>query len=230
MSKLTIQQWNKDDMPREKFIHNGPESLSNAELLALLLRSGSKGENAVDLARSILEHADNKISNLKRFTINDLRRFNGIGHTKAISILTTFELLRRAEIELATGDRSPKIYSSKNAAALVQPILKDLPHEECWILYLNRANVLIDKERLSSGGINSTVMDIKIILKKAIYNLCSSIILVHNHPSGNKNPGEQDKIQTERLKNAAATIDIELIDHIIIAGDSYYSFLDEGIL
>ncbi len=230
MSKLTIQQWSDDDKPREKFISRGAESLSNAELLAIIIRSGSKDKNAVELARDILELARNKLSALKRFSINDFRRFNGIGHTKAVSILATFELLKRAELEEAGEVKHTKIYSSRSAAALIQPIIKDINHEECWVIYLNRANVLLGKERLSIGGVNSTVMDIKIIIKKAISTLASSIILVHNHPSGNKLPGEQDKIQTERLKSAAATCDIDLLDHLIIAGNSYYSFLDEGIL
>ena len=230
MSKLTIQQWSIDDKPREKFRSIGAESLSNAELLAILLRSGSKDENAVELARTILEIANNRVSNLQNFSLDDLRKFNGVGYTKAVTILTCFEIFKRVKLEEASGDKSTKIYSSKSAAAIIQPLLKDINHEECWVIFLNRSNTLIDKERLSIGGVNSTVMDIKIIIKKAISKLASSIILVHNHPSGSKYPGEQDKIQTERLKSAAATCDIDLIDHIIIARNSYYSFLDEGIL
>ncbi len=227
-NNLTINDWEACDKPREKFLTLGAESLSNAELLAILLRSGTKDLNAIELGRRILTSAGNKLSSLRKFSIEDYKRFKGIGDGKALSIMAAFELTRRAEME--NNISTPKIYSSKNAATLIAPLLKDKQHEECWVLYLNRSNALIAKERLSSGGISSTVMDIKMIIKRGINKLASSIILVHNHPSGNKQPGEQDKIQTTRLKEAADMCDIDLLDHIIIAGENYYSFLDEGLL
>lgn len=225
---LTINNWEASDRPREKFLLLGAESLSNAEIIAILLRSGTKEMNAIELGRKILSSAGNKLSSLRRFNIDDYKKIKGIGEGKALSIMAAFELIKRAEIE--TQNVKHKIYSSKSAASIISPILKDKEHEECWVLYLNRANILISKEKLSSGGVSSTVMDIKMIIKSAINKLASSIILVHNHPSGNNTPGEQDKMQTSRLKLAAQTCDIELLDHIIIAGENYFSFLDEGLL
>lgn len=228
MKNLTINDWEANDKPREKFILKGAESLSNAELIAIILRSGTNELNAIELSRKILISANNKLSILKKYTLEDFKKFKGVGNSKALSIMASFELIKRSEqeekVELKT------IYSSKSASDIIKPILKDLDHEECWILFLNRGNLLISKEKISSGGISATVVDIKIIIKKAINKLASSIILVHNHPSGNINPGEQDKIQTARLKEAAKTCDIDLLDHIIIAGENYFSFLDEGLL
>ncbi|MEF9985663.1 MAG: DNA repair protein RadC [Bacteroidales bacterium] len=227
-TKLTIQNWEESERPREKFLAKGGESLSNAELLAILLRSGNRNENAIDLARNILATANNNLTVLKKFTFEDLKKFNGIGVGKALSILACFELSKRTDMEQTPINA--QIYSSKSAAQAVAPILKDIAHEECWVLYLNRGNKLIGKEKVTSGGVSSTIVDVKIIIKKAISKLASSIILVHNHPSGNKTPGDHDKIQTKRLKNAAQMCEIELLDHLIIAGDNYYSFSDEGIL
>lgn len=227
-TKLSIQEWEESERPREKFLAKGGEYLSNAELLAILLRSGSRDENAIDLARKILSAAEYSLITLRRFNFYDFKKFKGIGEGKALSILACFELARRMDMEQAPVQT--QIYSSKNAAQAIAPILKDIAHEECWVLYLNRGNKLIGKEKITTGGINSTVVDVKIIIKKAISKLASSIILVHNHPSGNKTPGDHDKIQTKRLKNAAQMCEIELLDHLIIAGDNYYSFSDEGIL
>lgn len=225
---LTMQALAHIDRPREKFIEKGGDSLSNAELIAILIGSGNREANAIELSQKILKSANNNLLNLKRYTIEDFKAFKGIGKTKALTIMASFELSKRCLLE--QQPINSHIYSSKDAAATIQPILQDLPHEECWILYLNKANALIAKERISRGGVSATVVDIKIILKTAINKLASGIILVHNHPSGNKKPGEQDKIQTKKLKDAATTCDISLLDHIIIAGSSYYSFADEGIL
>lgn len=228
MPKLTIQNWDERERPREKFIEKGGESLSNAELLAILLRSGNRNENAIDLARQILSAANNNLNSLRKFTLDDFKKFNGIGAGKALSVLACFELARRMDMAKAPVDTA--IYSSKNAVQAIAPLLKDISHEECWILYLNRGNRLIGKEKITSGGINATIVDIKMIIKKSISKLASSIILVHNHPSGSRIPGEHDKLQTKRLKQAANMCEIELLDHLIIAGENYYSFLDEGIL
>jgi DNA repair protein radc len=226
--KLTIQEWALSERPREKFIEKGAESLSDAELLAILIRVGNKEENAIDLARKILNGTNNNISKLKTFKLADFRKFKGIGLSKAITIMAAFELTKRADLE--GNPVKTKIYSSDAAAKAILPILQDLSHEECWVLYLNRGNKLLSKERITSGGVSSTVVDIKIIIKNAIEKLACAIILVHNHPSGNRKPGEQDKVQTERLKAAAKLCDIDLLDHLIIAGKEYFSFADEGLL
>ncbi len=227
MKKLTIKEWDEDEMPREKFMVKGAQSLSNAELLAILIRSGNRNENAIELARAILNSADNNLGKLKRFSYDDFYRFNGMGSGKIVTILSAFEIARRAEMETIP---LPQIYSSESAVKVIAPLLRDLQHEECWVLYLNRGNRLIAREKLSSGGLSATVMDMKFIIKTAIVKLASSIILVHNHPSGNRMPGEEDKIQTQRLKSAAKLCDIELLDHLIVAGGKYYSFCDEGAL
>ena len=226
--RLRILEWESTERPREKFIEKGAESLSNAELLAILLRSGNKNENAIELARKILFEAGNSLCALKKFALEDFSRFKGIGVGKALSIMAAFEICKRVEGEGA--QEATQIYSSKSAAAIMTPILKDLQHEECWVMYLNTANKIIAKERISSGGVNCTVVDIKIILKRAMGKLASSIILFHNHPSGSLYPGEQDKIQTRKLQSAAQLCDLILTDHIIIGGRGYYSFLDEGLL
>ena len=226
--RLKIQEWDSAERPREKFIEKGADSLSNAELLAILLRSGNKNENAIELSRKILFEAGNSLSALKKFKFEDYSKFKGVGKGKALSIMAAFEICKRIESE--SVPETAQIYSSKSAAAIMSPILKDLQHEECWVIYLNTANKVIAKERVSSGGINCTVVDIKIIIKQAISKLANSIILFHNHPSGSLYPGEQDKIQTKKLQNAAQMCDLILTDHIIIGGRGYYSFLDEGLL
>jgi DNA repair protein RadC len=225
---LTISNWEESERPREKFLAKGAENLSIAELIAIVIRSGSKGENAVDLARKILNAADNNLSVLRKFTFEDYKKFGGMGQGKALAIMSMFEIAKRMAVEQAPP--ITQIYSSESAAKLMSPLLKDLGHEECWILYLNRGNRMIAKEKLTSGGTSSTVLDVKMIIKKAMAKLSNSIILVHNHPSGSKMPGDQDKLQTRRLKTAAEMCDISLLDHIIIAGDQYYSFADDGCL
>ncbi len=226
--KLTIQDWEAEERPREKFLSKGGENLSNAELIAILLRTGNRTDNAIELARKILHKANNNLHELKMFAFEDYQSFNGVGQGKALPIMAAFELAKRLEGE--TRPQQAAIYSSKHASDELMPLLKDLQHEECWVMYLNTANKLIAKERITTGGVSSTVVDVKIILKKAMAKLASSIILAHNHPSGSARPGEQDKLQTKRLKKAAETCEIELTDHIIIAGDKYFSFLDEGLL
>ncbi len=226
--KLTIQDWTAEERPREKFLISGGENLSNAELLAILMRTGNREDNAIELARKILYKANNNLLELKRFSFDDYKEFKGVGPGKALPIMVAFEISRRLENTPQT--QQTEIYSSQHAADAMRPILKDLTHEECWVMYLNTANKLISKERITSGGVSSTIVDIKMILKSAMAKLASSIILVHNHPSGSVRPGEQDCMQTKRLKKAAETCDIALIDHIIIAANKYFSFLDEGML
>lgn len=228
MKGLTILEWKDEDRPREKFINYGASCLTNAELMAILLGSGSRNENVVDLSRRILADADNSLSTLRKYSMADLQKFKGIGKSKALTILALFELFRRMESE-----KMPKravIYSSKEAAEIMQPVLKDKSREECWVLYLNVGNRLISKECVTSGGISSTIIDMRLIIKRAFEQLATSIILVHNHPSGNVNPSAQDSVQTNRLKDAVKCCDIKLLDHIIVAGDDYFSYADEGLI
>lgn len=226
--RFTIVDWAKEERPREKFLARGAESLSDAELLAILIRAGNRDENAIDLARKILRGAGNSLKNLSRFSFEDFRKFKGIGVGKALSIMASFELARRGQIETAAPLN--QIYSSSVAAENVIPMLKDLQHEECWVLYLNKSNRLLGRERVFVGGFDSTVVDIRIILRNALARNACHIILAHNHPSGNRYAGEADKIQTAKLKKAAQMCEIELLDHLIVAGENYFSFADEGLL
>ena len=219
-----IKEWGKDEMPREKFIRCGAESLSNAELLAIILRCGSRELNAVELAREVIGKSGDSLQRLRRFSLEDYLAVKGVGRGKALSVMASFELARRSEAETDSGIQ---ITTSVTAARIIAPLLRDLPHEECWVIFLNRANRMISKERLSVGGIYATVMDSKLVVKRAISNLASGIILVHNHPSGNRLPGNEDRVMTKRLKRAAELCDLVLLDHIIIAGSRYYSFRDE---
>lgn len=226
--KSTIQDWAQDERPREKFLEKGAASLSNAELLAILIRSGNRETNAVELARKILGSTGNNLNNLRKLEFQDLRKFKGIGSGKALSIMAAFELAKRCSMEEVPFQAN--IQSSEMAANIVVPILRDLKHEECWILYLNKANKLIGKEQISSGGLDTTVVDVRVIIRNSLARNCSHIIMAHNHPSGSNRPGEADKIVTQKLKKAALLCDIELVDHIIVAGNGYFSFADEGLL
>lgn len=224
----TITSWDIAQRPREKFLQKGAAALSTEELIAIIISSGTPEKNAVELAREILDEAGNDLSRLSRFTEEDFLMFSGIGMGKAVKLLAVFEISRRYQSQCAPP--LPKIYSSVAAAQNMSPILRDLPHEECWVMYLNKSKRLIAKEKLSSGGLASTVLDVKMIVKKAMAKLASAIILVHNHPNGNRKPGKEDMIQTRKLQEAAKTCDICLLDHIIIAGNNYFSFADDGAL
>ena len=220
----SIKNWSSDDRPREKLIEKGELSLSDAELLAILLGSGSRNESALDLAKRILSYAQNNLIELSRLSVDDFMQFKGIGEAKAVTLCSSFELARRRKNK--TLDRI-KITSADDVFNEIAPFISDLNHEEFWVLYLNRSNIVLKKCRMSSGGISGTVVDQKIILKKALLCLASSIILIHNHPSGNSNPSIQDKKVTKKMKLACELLEINLLDHIIIAGNSYYSFADE---
>lgn len=224
---MSISDWTKDERPREKMREVGASSLSNTELLAIIINSGTQTRNAVELARDLLAKCGNSLGRLSRLGLEDLCAVPGIGEAKAARMIATFELAARCEAE--TPESNSSITSSECVFRIFRPLLGKLQHEECWILYLNRANRIISKERLSSGGISATVMDTRIIIKKAVQKLASGIILVHNHPSGNPYPGEMDKRQTRLLKDAARLLDISLLDHVIIAGNNYYSFADRGM-
>lgn len=223
-NQSSIKSWSLDDRPREKLIEKGAQTLSNAELLAILLGSGSREESAVDLAKRILKYAQNNLTDLGRLGIEDLIQFKGIGEAKAVTLCSAFEIARRRKAEVI---EKVKISSAQDVYNELSPFVSDLNHEEFWVLYLNRANVVLRKEKISSGGVSGTVVDNKIILKKALLNLASSIVLVHNHPSGNLKPSQQDKKVTQKMKSACELLEINLLDHLIIAGNSYYSFADE---
>lgn len=224
---LTIKQWAVEDRPREKLLSKGISTLSDAELIAILLATGTKNLSAVDLAKNLLANAENNLHQLGKQTIADLKKVNGIGEAKAITIIAALELGKRRKL---VDLNRKKISGSSDIFEVFQPMLGDLPHEEFWVAYLNRANALIDKEQISTGGTTGTVIDVKIILKHGIEKLASSIILIHNHPSGNTQPSTNDKNITEKIKNAAEMMDIAVLDHIIIGDTQYLSFADEGIL
>lgn len=227
-SNLKIKDWALEDRPREKLIKKGVQSLSDAEIIALLIGSGSRNETAVELSKKILKSANNNLNELGKFNVDDLIKMKGIGEAKAITILAALELGKRRKIsEIIT---KKKITQSKDIFELFQPILGDLPHEEFWVLYLNRSNRIIEKIKISQGGISGTVTDIKIILKQAVEKLASSIILCHNHPSGNRNPSKADDSITQKLKQGSELLDIQVLDHIIIADLEYFSYADEGKL
>lgn len=226
--RLTIQDWALSERPREKFLEKGAASLSDAELLAILIRSGNRNDNAIDLARKILAGAGNNLKSLRKFTYTDYRKFKGIGAGKALSIMAAFELASRCEQQMAP--LMTRIHSSEMAASTIVPVLRDLTHEECWALYLNKGNRLLGKERVSKGGLDATVVDARLIIKSAIERGSCQIILAHNHPSGSCTPGSNDKIVTEKLAKAAKLCDIALVDHIVVGGGDYFSFADEGLL
>jgi DNA repair protein RadC len=224
--KLTIKSWAEDDRPREKLMLKGKGALSDAELLAILIGSGNSKETAVDLCKRILQQANNNLTSLAKHSINDLMKFKGIGEAKAISIVAALELGRR--LESSSEEEREKITASKDAYRILKGNLADLPHEEFWALYLNRANKVIEKSFISRGGVSGTVADFKIIFKRGLELLASSVVLAHNHPSGNLAPSDEDRKITKKFNEAARLLDMSLTDHIIITDSGYYSFRDEG--
>jgi len=226
--KLNIKEWAVEDRPREKMVYRGLSSLSDAELIAILIGSGNQDETAVELSRRIMERVKNNLNELGRLNIEDLKKFKGIGEAKAITIIAAMELgRRRNHSDVLEMD---KITGSKDVARFFRPIIGDLPHEEFWALFLNRQNRIIDKQRLSQGGLTGTVIDVRLVLKLALEKHATSLIFAHNHPSGNLDPSDADKKITRQLKESAKIMDIPLIDHLIITQGGFYSFADEGIL
>lgn len=219
-----IKAWAEDDRPREKFLLKGKQSLSNTELLAILIATGTKNESAVDLARKILQLTNDNLNELGKLSINDLKKVKGIGEAKAITIAAALELGRRRKDEDAKQIEIVK--TSREVFNYFEPLLADLPHEEFWILLLARNRKVIARVKISEGGVAGTVVDTKIIFKHAIENLASYIVLCHNHPSGNLQPSAADIQITKNLKNAAKLLDIDIVDHIIIGNNKYYSFAD----
>lgn len=229
LQKRSIKKWAEEDRPREKLLNKGNQALSNAELLAILIGSGNKEESAVELSRKILHSVNNNLNELGKKSVQHLSSsFRGIGEAKAITIIAALELGQRRK--LAEALTRGKIITSNDAFLIFHPILSDLPHEEAWVLFLNRANKVIEKKRVSAGGITASVIDIKMILKEAIDRLATGIVLGHNHPSGSRLPSEPDLTVTQKLKDACAVFDISFSDHLIIAGDDYFSFADENML
>ncbi len=225
--KLTIREWSEDDRPREKMASKGANSLSDAELLAILIGSGNTEESAVELSRRILNESHNNLNELARMSINEMcKRFKGIGPAKAITIMAALELAKRRKMSDVLERK--KISSSHDLYELFEPILIDLHHEEFWVALLDGANKVIDIKRLTQGGIQQTVVDIKMLLKLALEKSAVSVAVAHNHPSGQNFPsGEDDKV-TRRVKEGCAAVDLRLLDHIIIARGKYYSFADNG--
>jgi DNA repair protein RadC len=227
--KRSIKDWAEEDRPREKLLSKGNQALSNAELLAILISSGNKDDSAVELSKKILNSVDNNLNELGMRSIKHLSStFKGIGEAKATTIIAALELGRRRKLEEALTKK--KIGSSRDAYLIFQPILSDLSHEETWALFLNRGNKVMERKKVSAGGITNSVMDIKMIMKEAVDRLASGIILGHNHPSGSALPSDSDKIVTRKLKEACYVFDISLLDHLIIAGDEYFSFADENMI
>ena len=225
---LKITDWAVEDRPREKLYRKGTSALSDAELLAILIGSGTRKRSAVDLGRELLSIANNNLNALGKLSISDITKIHGIGNARAVTIAAALELGRRRK--LAEVPEFPQIKCSKDVSDLLGPMLSDLPHEEFWILFLNRSNRVIGRMRLSQGGISGTVTDVRIVMKKAIEYLASGIIVCHNHPSGNLNPSESDSRITHKIREAGQLMDIQLLDHLIVADKDYYSFADNGLL
>lgn len=227
-NKLGIKAWAEQDRPREKLMEKGRHVLTEAELIAILIGSGSKDETAVELSKRILSSVGNNLNDLGKLNINELVKFKGIGEAKAISVMAALELgRRRKDAELIKKD---KITTSKDVYDIMKPILLDLPHEEFWLLILNRANLVVKKELISRGGVSGTVVDTKIIFKAAIENYACSIVICHNHPSGNLKPSEADIRITKNIKEAGKLMEIPLLDHLIVSENGFYSFADEGMI
>lgn len=225
---FTIKNWALDDRPREKLLQKGKLALTDAELIAILIGSGNKNESAVELSKKILSKHQNNLNTLGKLSVAQLIQFKGIGEAKAISIIAAMELGRRRRSEEALD--LIKISSSNSVFEVLQPIIGELNHEEFWILYLNNANKIIEKFQISKGGITGTLVDVRVTLRKALELGAVSLILAHNHPSGNLNPSESDKQLTQKLKIAAESLDIKILDHLIVTEKSYFSFADEGLM
>jgi DNA repair protein RadC len=223
---LSIKQWAEDDRPREKMLLKGKTTLSDAELIAILLGSGSRNETAVQLAQRILKEYGNNLNELAKLSVADLQKFKGIGEAKAISIVAALELGRRRK-DTDTPQQTV-IRTSADAYTHIAGKLSDLPHEEFWILVLNRAHRVIKSELISKGGVSGTVADVRMMIKTAVENLASAIVLAHNHPSGNTRPSDADIQLTRKVRQAADLFDIQLLDHIIVGEGTYYSFADNG--
>ncbi|MFD0989902.1 DNA repair protein RadC [Mariniflexile jejuense] len=227
-ASFSIKNWSQDDQPREKLLNKGKATLSDAELVAILIGSGNRNESAVDLCKRILASVDNNLNALGKLSIKQLMEFKGIGEAKAITIAAALELGRRRRGEEALQKK--QISSSKSVFELMQPVIGELQHEEFWIIYLNNSNKVIQKNQLSKGGITGTLVDVRLVLKNALEVGAVGLILAHNHPSGTLKPSEADKQITNKLKVAAESLDIKVLDHLIITENAYFSFADENLM
>lgn len=227
-SSFPIHHWSEDDRPREKLLLKGKAALSDAELIAILIGSGSRNESAVDLSKRILATAGNNLNTLGKLSMAQLVAFKGIGQVKALIIVAAMELARRKKSESAF--ELSKITSSKSLFDIMQPVIGELPHEEFWAVYLNNSNKIISKNQLSKGGITGTLVDVRLVFKSALEYGATGIILCHNHPSGTITPSEADKQITRKLKTAGENLDIKILDHVIVTENSWFSFADEGLL
>lgn len=228
MEFVSIKNWAEDERPREKMLQKGTGSLSDSELLAILISSGTKEKSALDLGREVLAMADNNLQLLGRLSLTELKRTKGIGEARAITIAAALELGRRRQ--LSAGMERPVITGSDAAAEIVIPLLQDLNHEAFCVLYLNQANKVLRHEIVSHGGMTGVIADIRLILKNALLHNANQLIIAHNHPSGNKQPSGADKELTRKLKESAALMDIRLLDHLIVAGNNYLSMADEDLM
>lgn len=227
-TSFSIKHWSDDDKPREKLVQKGKSVLSDAELIAILIGSGSRDESAVELSKRILASVNNNLNELGKLSIKQLMQFKGIGEAKAVTIAAALEIGRRRRGEDA--QKITKISSSKDVFELLQPHLGELPHEEFWIVYLNNSNKVIHMAQLSKGGITGTLVDVRLVMKQALELGAVGLILAHNHPSGGLRPSNADKQLTQKLKNAALALDIKILDHLIITQKDYFSFADQSIL
>ncbi|HVD97395.1 MAG TPA: DNA repair protein RadC [Cytophagaceae bacterium] len=225
-NNFSIKQWAEEDRPREKLMLKGKVALSDAELIAILIGSGNDEMSAVELSRLMLNTVNNDLGELSKLSVDEFKKFRGIGEAKALSIISALELGRRRKA--TDPHKKEKINSSKDLYDLMKPHLMDLIHEEFWIVLLNRANQVLKKKVISTGGISGTIADPKLIFKTALENLASAVILVHNHPSGNKNPSDADLVLTRKIKDAGKLLEIPVLDHLIYTENDYYSFADEG--
>ena len=227
-SSFSIKNWSDDDKPREKLVHKGRSVLSNAELIAILIGSGTKNETAVALSKRILASTNNSLNELGTVSLKQLMKFKGIGEAKAVSIAAALEIGRRRQNEKVK--EKAQISSSKAVFELLQPLVADLPHEEFWIVYLNNSNKVIHTAQLSKGGITGTLVDVRLVMKQALEIGAVSLILVHNHPSGTLKASEADKKITNKLQKASEAMDIRVLDHVIITQNKYYSFADNNLI
>lgn len=225
---ISIKNWSVDDRPREKLLNQGARALSNSELLALLIGSGSRDESAVQLGMRIMASVENSLYELSRLSPGELMRFDGIGEAKAVIIAAAMEIGRRRENTVS--ETNGQIRSSSDVNDVMKPLIAHLQHEEFWILYLNNSNRIIKKLQLSKGGITGTLVDVRLVLKHALDFRSTALILVHNHPSGALKPSGADKQLTDKLKTACVSLDLKVLDHVIITEKAYFSFADEGLL
>lgn len=227
-TSFSIKHWSDDDKPREKLLNKGRSALSDAELIAILIGSGSRSESAVELSKRILASVDNNLNELGKLSTKQLMTFKGIGEAKAVTIAAALEIGRRRRGEGSL--KVDKISSSKDAFEILQPIMGELEHEEFWILYLNNSNKVLQKSQLSKGGITGTLVDVRIIMKQTLELGAVGLILAHNHPSGTLKPSSADKQITQKIKTASESLDIKVLDHIIITQKDYFSFADNQLL